>query len=395
MSATRPTTPPPLSYLPMTPPSTGRLGKRVRFAHAGETSTTLNSTPKRHAGSKNDDSPSVYFAEPQEGSDIELSEISEVDTTSSTDLTSLAPPSLKASIAPSNSILEKHDSSASLAMTIDPPVTTEPFPFMSLPLSIRQKVYKHLLLIPALICVRQKHTAFHDEKKAFLYAEPRELLPGIAYALAQLTVNGYKTRFSRFHTININVLRVSKEFYAETKAIMYGKNEFEIMKPTNEMSPPPDYSIRLFPPGCQRLVSKLNIRIRSFYDLHWLLSGGYAEIKNFYRGLVSLMLVLEIESAGKGFGKEWVKKEGGQEQWDVYIQRLHGELAKHLSGGAQVKEVKVVPSWINLRVLFSGESYVEKLNAQPEMAASDEQAKRAELKKALIEAWELFKKDCR
>ncbi|KAF1851716.1 uncharacterized protein K460DRAFT_254509, partial [Cucurbitaria berberidis CBS 394.84] len=294
------------------------------------------------------------------------------------------------------SVLEKHDPFASLALAIDSPATnTCPFPFMMLPLSVRNKVYEYLLVVPGIICVRQKHTSFHDERRAFLYAEHREYLPGIAYALAQLTVDGYKIRFACFAATNINILRASKEIYAEAKTVLYGKNAFEIVKPTNEMSPPPDFSVRLFPSGCQRLVTKLNIRLRSFYDLHWLLSGGYNVIKNHYRGLDTLTLILEMDVASKGFGKEWSRKE--QENWRVYVQRLQGNLRKDLFGDTKLVKAKLIPTWINLRVLFGGESYDEKFYTPPNIAnAPDselvEHTKRDELKRALVEAWELFKK---
>ncbi|KAF2850947.1 hypothetical protein T440DRAFT_366209, partial [Plenodomus tracheiphilus IPT5] len=288
----------------------------------------------------------------------------------------------------------KQNHFASLALAIDAPATVNtPFPFMKLPLSARNLVYEHLLVVPAIICVRQNHTAYHDEEKAFLYAERRELLPGIAYALAQITVDGFKVQFSRFSTTNINILRVSSKVHTEAKAILYGRNDFEIIKPTNEQAPPPDYSARLFPSGCQRLVTKLNIRIHSFYDLHWLLSGGYNVIKNYYRGLNSLTLILEKQSTTKGFGKKWARNEG--EKWTAYIQRLRDDLAHDLFGGKSSKMVKMVPTWINLRVLFSGEAYIgasRGSNADLITELMAEQLRREEVKHALVETWELFKK---
>lgn len=399
VSTARPTTPPPSSQLLMTPPSTGNLNKRVRFANIPE----ISSRPKPHSkpflGTQESEPPPLFCEDLQEDSDIELSDSSQAETVFSTDMALLPSPFFKTSTTAKYSVLEKHDPFASLAMAINSPVTTpESFAFLKLPLSIRQKVYSHLLVIPALVCVRQKHTSFHDEKKAFLFAERRELLPGIAYALAQLAVDGYKTRFSRFHGVNLAILRVNKEIHAESKAIMYGKNVFGIIKPTTEMSPPPDYSVDLFPPGYQYLVAKLNIRIRSFYNLHWLLGGGYNQIKHFYRGLDTLTLILEVESAGKGFGKEWARK--NHEEWAIYVERLRGELVKDISGGAAANKAKMVPKWINLRVLFSGDRYVEEMKVLPQMnrddmVASDEQARRAELKHALVEAWgRLNKSDC-
>jgi hypothetical protein len=263
---------------------------------------------------------------------------------------------------------------------------------MDLPMSIRNQIYAHLLVVPGLICVRQKRTAFHNEKTAFLYTERREFLPGIAYALVHLHVDGHKTRFALVGRTNINILRVSKEVFAEAKAVLYGKNAFEVVRPTNELCPPPDYSVRLFPTGCQCLVTQLNIKIRSFYDLHWLLSGGYNDMKNYYRGLVSLTLILEMDVASKGFGKTWTRM-GVEEKWECYIQRLQGEVAKELSKKMQVKgtDTKIVPAWMNLRVLFSGEGYDERMVAVVDVG-DVQQVKQDEIRQGLTEAWELFKK---
>ncbi|KAJ4369174.1 hypothetical protein N0V83_006258 [Neocucurbitaria cava] len=388
LSIERPQTPP-ASYL-LTPPPTGCFGKHVQFADE-----IANMTSKRMNKIKEGESLTAFFEEAQEGSDFELSDISE-DETISTDIISCTTPSSTLSVKSKSSVLEKHDPFASLAIAIDAPITiASPFPFLKLPLSVRNKIYEHLLVVPAIICVHQNRTSFHDEKRAFLYAERRAYLPGIAYALVQLTVDGYKTRLSRFASCNINVLRASKEVHAEAKAVLYGKNAFAIVKPTDELSPPPDFSVRLFPTGCQRLVTKLVICIHSFYDLHWILSGGYNVMKNYYRGLGTLTLILEMDAASKGFGKQWSK--GKQEKWKAYVLRLHSELAQDMFGGTKVKKVKVVPTWINLRVLFRGESYDEQLggshnNANTTDAEAGEQTKRIELKHALVEAWELFKK---
>lgn len=266
---------------------------------------------------------------------------------------------------------------------------------MKLPISVRKRVYEHLLVIPAIICVRQKHTPFHDERKAFLYIQRRELLPGIAYALAQVKVDGPKSRFARFQGTNLNILRASSEIFNEARSVMYGRNEFEIVKPTDELAPQPDFSIRLFPQGYQHLIVRLNIRIRTFYDLQWLLSGGYNIIKNCYPSLNTLMLVLEIDSATSGFGREWARKR--DEKWVKYIERLREGLAADLFGDLESKES--IPTWVDLRVLFSGESYVNNPCGAMDthcIAMTDkmksELAKRDGLRSALVETWELFKK---
>ena len=267
---------------------------------------------------------------------------------------------------------------------------------MKLPLSVRNRIYNHLLVIPALICVRQNHTIYHAEKQAYLHAEHRELLPGIAYALAQLTVDGYKFRFARFRSTNVNILQVSMKVHAEAKAAMYSANDFEILCPSMEFSPPPNFKVPLFPRGYQRLLHKLNIRIRAFYPLQWLLSGGYAELKDAYRGLETLTLIFEMETAQKGFGKRASRNEG--EAWVPYVQRLRDLLAVELYGRVGVS--KLVPIWINFRVLFDGDRYDDALEighdgfeaANISSERAEEDALRVGIKFGLAEAFELFKK---
>jgi hypothetical protein len=273
---------------------------------------------------------------------------------------------------------------------------------MKLPLSARNRIYEFLLVIPALICVRQKHTSYHNEKQAYLFAEHREFLPGIAYALPQLTVNGPKFRFARFRSTNTNILQVSKKVHAEAKALMYGGNEFEIMCPCTEFSPSPNFQVHPFPPGYQRLVHHLNIRFRAFYPLQWLVNGGYAEIKNAYRGLETLTLIFEHETTEKGFAKQARKRDG--EAWVPYVHRVRDLLAMELYGRVDVG--KNMPAWINLRVLFDGDRYDEALELHrgsvaigvtigPTTAGSEravEDALRLGMKRGLAEGFELFKK---
>jgi hypothetical protein len=273
---------------------------------------------------------------------------------------------------------------------------------MKLPLSVRDRVYDFLLVIPALICVRQKHTSYHNEKQAYLYTEHRELFPGIAYALAQLTVDGMKFRFTRFRTTNINILQVSKKVHQEAKAVMYGGNEFEIMCPCTEFSPPPNFKVPLFPRGYQRLVRNLNIRFRAFYPLQWFVNGGYAQIKDAYRGLETLTLIYEHEMMQKGLAKQARKRDG--EAWVPYVHRLRDLLAMALYGRVDVG--KNMPAWVNLRVLFDGDRYDEAhdlyhgslatgATTSPAIAGSEralEDALRLSMKRGLAEAFELFKK---
>ncbi|KAG9185306.1 hypothetical protein G6011_07850 [Alternaria panax] len=387
----RPQTPPP-SYL-MTPPSTGGVIKRVRFSNVEDMDRDSNHEAGRANSANKGESPRAFFEEPEEAIDGEISENSEACESTPSPVNTVPPsPASTGSFTTKPTALEKHDPFASLAIAIDAPATNEPFQFMDLPISIRNQIYSHLLVVPGLICVRQKHTTFHDEKKAFLYAERREYLPGISYALVHCHMDDHKTRFSLVGRTNSNILSVNKEVFAETKAVLYGKNAFEIVRPTNELCPPPDFSVRLFPTGCQRLVTQLNIKLRSFYDLHWLLSGGYNVMKNYYRGLVTLTLVLEIDSASKGFGKSWARVTV-DEKWESYIQRLRDEVAKELFKKMKVKgaDNKVVPIWMNLGVLFSGEGYSDSLGAVTDVG-DVQRAKQDETRQGLTEAWESFKK---
>ncbi|PVI05686.1 hypothetical protein DM02DRAFT_505276, partial [Periconia macrospinosa] len=242
-----------------------------------------------------------------------------------------------------------------------------PFNFMKLPLAIRQRIYSMVLVIPAIICVRQKHTAYHDQKNAYLYTEHHELLPGIAYALAQLTVDGSKFRFSRFRSTNINILRVSRQMHTEAKAVMYGSNTYEIIAPFSEMSPAVNYKVPLFPRGYQRLVKHLVIRVRAGYPTGWLLSGGYTELKKAYAGLETLTIIFEMENTEKGLAKKWAKRDG--EQWMTYVKRLHETLGVEFSKpchNAQRKAIKNIPLWINFHVLFDGDRYDEVCDSKQE-----------------------------
>ncbi len=250
-------------------------------------------------------------------------------------------------------LISSQTTSGSPVLALEASCPFEGFPFMKLPLKIRRQIYELLLVVPALICVRQKHTAYHEEKRAYLYAERRELLPGIAYALASLTVNGYKFRFSRFRSTNVAILRVSKQIHKEAKMAMYTGNKFEIPCPSTELSPPVNFKIRLFPRGYQQLVQKLNVRVRSFYCFRWLVKGGFGLLKHAYRGLKTFTIILEMECARKGFGKQITLREN--EQWLAYVERLHVFWKDELLGSAQCPSN--IPSWVHLRVLFDGDRY--------------------------------------
>ncbi|KAF2257052.1 hypothetical protein BU26DRAFT_34651 [Trematosphaeria pertusa] len=378
----RPKTPPPLEHrhaqLP-TPPLTGGFAKAVNF-----------SISRRLARTEGSEETLVDFFQIRD-------DCYGVAVSDDSSARSSSPSGVELSSASTTvTVLEKHDPFPSFAIANDAPCTSEPFPFLKLPLSVRNRVYEFLLVIPALICMRQKHTSYHNDKGAYLSAEQRELLPGIAYALPQLTVGGYKFRFTRFHHTNTCILGVSKEVHAEAKAVLYGLNDFEIGCPNMETSPAANFKVPLFPRNCQRLVRKLHIRVRACYPLQWLLNGGYAELKDAYRALETLTLILEVQDAKKGFGRRWTKKEG--EKWVVYVKRLNSALAVEFFGSAG--KIKNVPLWMDLRVLFDGEKYHDTSELERGSTgggglsndSAEENAKRLALKRGLVEAFELFKR---
>jgi hypothetical protein len=351
-------------------------------------------TKSKHLGEHIEgESPTSFFDDAQEGSDIERRDSEQEFSSSTYGTVPTSPVSETSNQSITVANTNESDLLKSLTTPIEAPSVTEPFPLLKLPLFVRHQVYEHLLVVPGLIWVRQKHNGSHGTEESSVRPEDRVLLPGIAYGLAQLTFDGPKIGFSCFVSTNIDILLASKEVHAEAKAVLYTKNNFDIARPSTELSPPSDYSVRLFPPGCQRLVAKLNICIRSFYDLHWLLSGGYNDIKNFYRGIKTLTLILELDSVDKGFARQWAKQE--VEKWTVYVKRLQTEIAKDAFAANKVaagkaKNVKNIPTWINLRVLFHGESYDQTLKcASPTVT---KWAKRDELRDGLVQAWELFKK---
>jgi hypothetical protein len=393
-------TPPPVLELVnsqlLTPPPTGGLGKRIRFANHTETTPS-----KRLCGLETlGEFGPTDFVEIQQFSDedqeIDVSDVGSVKSRSSS-------PSTVSHNSSASSPRDKQDGFASLALALHAPEVTEPFQYMKLPLSVRNRIYGFLLVVPALICVRQNHTVYHTDKQAFLYAEHRELLPGIAFALAQVTVAGLKCRFSRFRSTNVGILRASKQVHAEAKTVMYSQNNFEITTPSLELSPPPNFKISLFPRGYQRVVTKVNIRVRAFYLVQWLVNdNGYAELKDAYRGLETLTLIFELENTKKGFGKKMVM--GTDEKWVDYVKRLYQLLAMQLYSRTNVG--KNIPSWLNLQVLFDGDRYDDMFDldhvgigvppgngvATIGSERAEEDALRLKMKRGLTEAFELFKK---
>ncbi|KAH7075549.1 hypothetical protein BKA63DRAFT_533222 [Paraphoma chrysanthemicola] len=372
-----PSTPPPKAYL-LTPPPTGGFNKQESFNTASS---------RRAHKAKEGESPLGFFEDVQEDSAIDLAGLTEDESSSASNNSS------PASLASTNlKFYDKDDLDlVEPSTSLKTPVPSEPFPFLDLPLSIRNKIYTYLLVIPGLVSLRQNQSSLPTEHTSFLDTERRPLLPGIAYATAHVTVSGRVMPFSHFPYFNVSILQTSKEIHNESRAVLYSKNTFCIPRPSTELSPPADFSVRLFPAGCQRLVTHLAIKIRSFYDLAYLLSKAHADIKNFYRGIKTLTLMLELESTSKGFGRMWARKDG--ENWDGYVKRLQGAVARDLCGDKVVRKGRVVPGWLDLRVMFAGDAYDVTIGGG--IRAGGENAKmvkREDLRTGMVEVWELFKK---
>lgn len=269
------------------------------------------------------------------------------------------------------------------------------FNFMGLPVLVRKNIYTLLVTIPALVCVRQNRTSTYNDPHAYLYAEQRNLLPGIAFMLTQSVVYGTKTRLQRYTFANTSILRVSKKVNSEAKEIFYGDNVFDLSNLNKETSPPVDHKIRLFPRGRQRAIRKLTIRASSLYGFrHLLKDQGYIELKDVYRGLETLILILELARLDRGGGKLLARIEG--EQWVAYVKRVHTILQMKIFDCAGISEF--IPAWINLKAVFPGDHFIEELRDgrdEKEEFLNKIEKKRTQLKSAVAEAFELFKKGAR
>ncbi|KAF2017154.1 hypothetical protein BU24DRAFT_420180 [Aaosphaeria arxii CBS 175.79] len=263
---------------------------------------------------------------------------------------------------------------------------------MGLPLKVREIIYGDLLTVPSLICLRQNQTVHSKEDGAYVFAEHRELLSGISFALTQTAVDGLKSRVHRHESFNIAILRVSRQVFTETRKVFYGCNEFQLFNRTPETSPPVDFSVPLFPPGYARFVKNITICAHHVYGLGYLLKGGHKDLKNRYRNLQRLTLVLELESSIKNYGKQFTRARS--EDWPTYVARVQAILQQETYNCQGIS--KSVPSWVELKALFIGDRYIEghknsNIN-RPTLVASDELTRRAEIKSAITDAFNHFKR---
>ncbi|KAF2190646.1 hypothetical protein K469DRAFT_463828, partial [Zopfia rhizophila CBS 207.26] len=284
------------------------------------------------------------------------------------------------------SSLASREGLAAFTLAIDTRSIKESFDLMSLPLSIRKEIYTPLLTIPALICVRQKKTPYQHFPNPYSNANDLKLEPGIAFVLTQTTLGGMKSSFGRFPNTNIGILRASKMVYEEAKEVLYGSNTFDLRNHTNETSPPADFAIPLFSPTVSPMIRHLCIRAEAIYPLRWMILSGHRSLGKAYPSIQCLTVILELESLKRGFGKVWVRK--NREGWVRYVKRIHTALQIEIYECEGV--TKSVPVWMNLKVLFDGERYVEGLKLESRTISYE--SKMVELKRGVAEAWELFKK---
>ncbi|KAL5114096.1 hypothetical protein ACEQ8H_008028 [Pleosporales sp. CAS-2024a] len=380
----RPITPPPQITYPLTPPPTGSVDKRDTF----KKTKIITTKPRRSFQSKEGESLTEFFDGPQQGSDVELT-LSDEDPIS-TNSSSTTPPVSDISFSPKCDLFQQL---GILATTITPPAQSGPFRFLALPLIIRNMIYTHLVVVPGLIRPKQHYTISEasDSGSDQLYIQDRVLATGISSAQARVFVSGPDGPFSHFAYINMAILRVNKEVYAESRSVLYARSTFQLPRPSTELSPLCDFSVRLFLPACQRLVTKVRVCIRSFYGLHLLLTSGGNQIKNFYRGVKNIVLLLELQTLSGGFARKWSKQKG--ENQGSYVERLRQDIASEAFTNKEGKQIKAVPSWIHLRVLFAGETYDEMLRLKFGQPADHE--KREELRTTLEKAWKSLKKGAR
>jgi hypothetical protein len=255
------------------------------------------------------------------------------------------------------------------------------------------RILSLLVTVPALVCPRQNRTRGYIEPGAFIHAERRELLPGIAFSLIQSNVDGMKSRIASYPYTNTSILRVSKQVHAEAKFIMLGENKFDLSNLNKETSPPADFKVWLFPVGYQCHVRVLVIRAQAMYGFRYILTGGgYAELKTQFSGLEALNLILELESPKKGHGRRLARL--NKERWHQYVRRVHHILQVDIFECEGIS--KSIPVWINLAVLFSGEPYIKGSQhgrqQEDHVDALYAAYQKTLLKAAVAEAFELFKK---
>ena len=378
----------------LTPPPTGGSKKRVRFADHDEDGPI----PKRLEFSQESGPNPTSDEALQATSTGHLSISSQDDNGNATKTEKQLVPLLpilrscmveKSRFAKDASV-EMIDIEA-LELSADTPVVQsfiEPFRFMDLPLKIRKMIYTLLVTVPGLICLRQNRSYSYDEPGAGIHDDKYELLPGIALVCIQRVSDGMRYPFCRFPFTNSAILRASKTTYAEAKAIMYGRNEFEISNLNSETSPIVNYKVPLLPPGYQRIIQNITLRAYAPYGFRYIVNGGHQALKNYYRGLQTLTLVLELHRLDKGYAKTF--KRWTNESWDDYVNRIHQCLQIFFFESTNLN--KTIPRWMYLNVLFPGEEYLDAAgHVQRTDPTTIDEIIQDHIKRGVSEAFEMFK----
>lgn len=299
-------------------------------------------------------------------------------------------------------IHNEDDIPVKLATSLDETSLPNGISFMKLPQKIRKRIYSLVLTVPAVICVRQNRTPFEHYPLAYSNTDEIKLLPGMSIALTQMGTFCFKSRVQSFKNFNVAILKTNSKVYSEAKKVLYGSNTFDFLNLTKETAPPAEFRIPLFPPGCARMIRSICIRSPTIYAFRWMMTSGHSELKNFYRSLECLTLVLEIDNLSKGWGKKLIRHH--HEKWTVYTKRIVAYIATEIFNCVGI--AKRIPPWIHLHVMFEGERYSDtfllnrdnirvKAKGLEDMNGTDTDevdAKKQDLKRAMGEAFEIFKK---
>ncbi|ORY18672.1 hypothetical protein BCR34DRAFT_553258 [Clohesyomyces aquaticus] len=265
---------------------------------------------------------------------------------------------------------------------------------MDLPLKIRERIYGFLLQVAGVIILKQNKTPLQHYPTPYSNMDSRILKPGIAWASTQTIMGAGKARFWSHPSTNVRILRANKQVYAEAKPLLYGINLFEFSNLSNESSPRADFSIPIFPRGIPKLIKHVCIRAGAFYGLGWMLQHGHKHLKNYYRGVESLILILELGAVTRGYGKILARQDN--EKWVTYVERIQQSM--RLMGGVRENvddilkwQLKPVPTWIDFRVVFQAERIMDGVGMD-EKYEEELDVKKVEIKRAVAEAFELFKR---
>jgi hypothetical protein len=386
----------------LTPPPTIAAEKRRCFIDHDKEGET---TPKRLATSKEIEWSIVGEGDGtlRKDSDTSTIEVGQVENRVSSSEDELPELPLISPTSIVNDTSKDRKKSASVPIyDFDASLLPESITFMKLPQKIRMKIYALLLTIPAIICVRPNRTPYEHFPVAFSNVADIKCLPGMAMALTQISSNGFKSRFYRFPYVNTAILRTNSKIHSEAKKILYGSNTYDFLNLTKETAPPADFRIPIFAAGCARMLRSVCIRANSVYAFRWMVTAGYQEIKKFYRSLEVLHLVLEIDNIRKGYGKKLVRQP--KENWVLYVKRVVAFIAVELFDCVGI--ARKIPVWISLSAVFEDERYeitfnlnrdvirdeADKNTSTEIVELADEQFKKEDLKRAVSEAFELFKR---